>query len=118
MTLHPRSHGALAAALLAFFATRAAAQAVPPVPSPAPTPPGRAQRAAFLEMFARSYFPGRSGQVMVVPREGEILTATNPALQFMHGSPWSYDTRIPMIFWGPRYVRAGRYTEPAAQQDI
>jgi predicted AlkP superfamily pyrophosphatase or phosphodiesterase len=69
-------------------------------------------------MFARAYFPGRSGQIMVVPREGEILTRPGADVPFMHGSPWSYDARIPILFWGPRYVRSARLTEPAAQQDV
>jgi predicted AlkP superfamily pyrophosphatase or phosphodiesterase len=118
MTLHPRHRAGLAAVLLAVSAATAAAQAVAPLPATSAAARARGERTAFLEMFARSYFPGRSGQVMVVPREGEILTATNPALQFMHGSPWSYDTRIPIVFWGPRWVRTGRYTDPAAQQDV
>ena len=46
-------------------------------------------------MFARGYFPGRSGQVFVVPREGDIITERDPLYVFMHGSPWDYDTRIP-----------------------
>jgi hypothetical protein len=29
-----------------------------------------AARQRFLEMFARAYFPGRTGQLMIVPREG------------------------------------------------
>lgn len=119
--LHPRTRAALAFALLALaWTATAAAQAVAPVVSPPPSAATRArvERNTFLEMFARAYFPGRSGQVMVVSREGEILTAPNPALQFMHGGPWSYDTRIPMIFWGPRYVRAGRFLDPASQPDV
>lgn len=112
--------GAVLALLSAPLAGHSALQAVPPVAGPAPESlqHARAERAAFLEMFARAYFPGRSGQIMVVPREGEILTRHGADVPFMHGSPWSYDTRIPMIFWGARYVRAGRYTEPAVQQDV
>ena len=32
-----------------------------------------AERERALSMFARSYFPGRSGQIMIVPREGAIV---------------------------------------------
>src|SRR5262245_60714361 len=113
--------GLLAAlALLAAFALRgplagsAVAQEVPPVE----VPRARAERAAFLEMFARAYFPGRSGQVMVVGREGEILTRHEAEYAFMHGSPWSYDTDIPLVFWGAPFVRSGRYTEPVSQEDV
>ena len=116
--LHPRSVRALALALVsAGLVTTAAAQAVPPVAAPR-SGTGATERASFLEMFARAYYPGRSGQIMIVPREGEILTRPGTDVPFMHGSPWGYDTRIPMIFWGPRYVRSGRRLEAAAQQDI
>jgi type I phosphodiesterase/nucleotide pyrophosphatase len=95
----------------------AAPQAVPPI-APTSAERARTERAALLEMFARAYFPGRSGQVMVVGREGEILTRRGADVPFMHGSPWSYDTDIPLLFWGAPFVRAGRFLEPAAQEDV
>jgi arylsulfatase A-like enzyme len=69
-------------------------------------------------MFARGYFPGRSGQVFYVPRQGDFLVDKDPLYQFMHGSPWPYDTAIPLIFHGRRFVRPGRYDMPAVQQDV
>src|SRR5450631_56773 len=30
----------------------------------------------FLDMFARSYFPGRTSPLLVVPREGDFITPT------------------------------------------
>lgn len=69
-------------------------------------------------MFARGYFPGRSGQVFVVPNEGDIITQRDPLYAFMHGSPWDYDTRIPILFYGAPFIRAGNFTGPAKQQDI
>jgi len=76
-----------------------------------------ANRSRFLEMFARSYFPGRSGQIMVVPREGDIITRDEPDIRYMHGSPWPYDTAIPMFFVG-KAIRPGSYPVPAVQQDV
>jgi hypothetical protein len=86
-----------------------------PAPSAAPTDDGRRQR--WLEMFARGYFPGRSGQVFVVNREGDILTVRDPLSKFMHGSPWDYDTRIPVLFYGAPFIRQGQGRD-AAQQDL
>jgi hypothetical protein len=68
-------------------------------------------------MFARGYFPGRSGQVFVVNREGDIVTERDPLYKFMHGSPWDYDTRIPILFYGAPFVRQG-IGRDAVQQDI
>ncbi len=68
-------------------------------------------------MFARGYFPGRTGQLFVVPREGDILTRPDASVLYMHGSPWEYDTRIPIFFVGAG-VTPGRYVTPALQQDV
>ena len=93
-------------------AARPAATAAPA------TPPASTQRQQWLEMFARGYFPGRSGQVFLVPREGAIITGRDPLYVFMHGSPWDYDTRIPILFYGAPFVLQGRSTEAAKQQDV
>jgi hypothetical protein len=87
-----------------------------PMPAPQSTP--SPQRQQWLEMFARGYFPGRSGQVFVVPREGEVITERDPLYRFMHGSPWDYDTRIPILFYGSPFVKTGDWKDPASQQDI
>src|SRR5690349_6884374 len=78
----------------------------------------RDRKREFLERYARAYYPGRSGQIMLVPREGDFVTLSEPASMFMHGSPWSYDANIPLLFFGPSFVRKGPYADAAAQQDI
>jgi predicted AlkP superfamily pyrophosphatase or phosphodiesterase len=86
------------------------------------TPPATTRatdrRQQWLEMFARGYFPGRSGQIFVVPREGDVITDRDPLYRFMHGSPWDYDTRIPILFYGAPFIRQGTWTDAAVQQDI
>jgi hypothetical protein len=104
------------AALTALASPPLAGQTAAP-PSSAPPPGAAADRAEFLTMFARGYFPSRSGQIMIVPRQGTILTRPEPSVPFMHGSPWPYDRRIPILFAGPG-VTAGRYATAAAQQDV
>ena len=76
-----------------------------------------AARQRFLEMFARSYFPGRTGQLLIVPRDGDFITRPDPNVTYMHGSPWTYDVAIPLMFAGPA-VRTGVYSMWAAQQDV
>ena len=71
----------------------------------------------FLAMFARSYFPGRTGQLLIVPREGDFITRPDQDVPYMHGSPWAYDVAIPLMFVGPA-VRVGTYSMPAVQQDV
>lgn len=91
--------------------------------SPAPPPIASAaarrdSRDGWLEMFARGYYPGRSGQIFVVPRQGDIITDHDPLYGFMHGSPWEYDTHIPLLLYGPPLVKPGVYDAPARQQDL
>ena len=68
-------------------------------------------------MWARAYFPGRTGQLLVVPREGEFITRPDPNYTYMHGSPWPYDVSIPLMFVGPA-VKSGIYSGTATQQDV
>lgn len=35
-----------------------------------------------------------------------------------HGTPYSYDTNVPLMFQGARWIKAGRYTQPAEVVDI
>ncbi len=69
-------------------------------------------------MYARAYYPGRSGQIMLVPRDGDFVTRNEPGYRFMHGSPWRYDANIPSLFFGPPFIRRGTYADIAVQQDI
>jgi len=77
----------------------------------------QATQQRFLDMLARSYFPGRTGQLLIVPREGDFITRLDQDVPYMHGSPWVYDVAIPLMFVGPA-VRVGTYSMPAAQQDV
>src|SRR5512134_3135600 len=54
-------------------------------------PPDSAARQRFLAMFARAYLPGRTGQLLIVPREGDFITRPDSDVAYMHGSPWAYD---------------------------
>jgi type I phosphodiesterase/nucleotide pyrophosphatase len=76
-----------------------------------------AERQRFLEMFARAYFPGRTGQLLIVPREGDFITRPDADVAYMHGSPWGYDVSIPLMFVGPA-VRTAVQAMPAVQQDV
>jgi len=76
-----------------------------------------AARQRFLEMFARAYYPGRTGQLLIVPREGDFITRPEPNYGYMHGSPWAYDVSIPLMFAGPA-VKTGVYSIPVVQQDV
>lgn len=64
---------------------------------------------------ANSYFPGRSGDIFVV--FSPFWIRDFPNLSANHGTPWSFDTRVPLIFMGPGF-KTGVYQTPASPADI
>jgi hypothetical protein len=50
-------------------------------------------------MFARAYFPGRSGQIMIVPREAPSSSHEAIFGEIHARGPWGYDTHI-LFFYG------------------
>ena len=36
----------------------------------------------------------------------------------MHGTPWTYDARVPVMFLGRSWVKGGKYLEKAEPADI
>ncbi len=70
--------------------------------------PDPIKRAAAL-----SYFRGRSGDLIIVPRERWILTTSATT----HGTLYPYDQRVPVILYGPG-VKKGSYSNDATPADV
>jgi predicted AlkP superfamily pyrophosphatase or phosphodiesterase len=68
----------------------------------------RVRRAAAL-----SYFPGRSGDLIIVPRENWIMSSSATT----HGTLYPYDQRVPVIVFG-RGVKRGAYAQEASPADL
>ncbi len=62
---------------------------------------GRVPLSPLAEPLRRSFHPTRSGNVLIVPAPHWYLYHEAHAYAAMHGSPWSYDTFVPMIVAGP-----------------
>lgn len=67
----------------------------------------------MLRAWRLSYYAGRAGDFVVSPRENYLLRATGTT----HGSPYSYDVRVPVVLFGSR-IRSGQYDEAASPADI
>jgi predicted AlkP superfamily pyrophosphatase or phosphodiesterase len=69
---------------------------------------------SLASRVVHGFYPNRSGDVVMVPEPyvyvGEPIRAT-------HGSPYTYDTHVPVMIMG-RGVTAGRYLEEASPADI
>jgi hypothetical protein len=103
---------------LSACAQRAPATVTATAGAPLAAHAGDAQRHTWLQMFARGYFPGRSGQLFFVPHEGDFVVDTDPLYGYMHGSPWPYDSHIPLLIHGQGVIVPGVYDEPVLQQDV
>lgn len=69
-------------------------------------------------MVQRAFMPQRSGDVYYVLRPGFGQTAPGYPLRGMdHGSPWNYDTHVPVLFMG-RGVRKGEVLRRTAITDV
>jgi predicted AlkP superfamily pyrophosphatase or phosphodiesterase len=60
------------------------------------------------------FYPSRSGDVVLVAEPYKLIAESITAT---HGSPYSYDTHVPMVIMGPG-VNPGRYFEAASPADI
>ena len=50
----------------------------------------------------RGYFPGRSPDLMVVPRAPNFFGSFTAQ---SHSGPWDYLQRVPLVFYGPGFIR-------------
>jgi len=67
---------------------------------------------------AASYYPGRSGDLIVVPRPYWMFTTDAKADGgTTHGSSWAYDRRVPVFLMG-QGVKPGQYLQSAGPMDI
>jgi predicted AlkP superfamily pyrophosphatase or phosphodiesterase len=67
---------------------------------------------------AASFYPGRSGDLIVVPRPYYQFAASAARRSgTTHGSPYWYDRRVPLFLLG-RGIKPGHYLDPAEPVDI
>jgi hypothetical protein len=87
-------------------------------PRGAPTVEEMADRlgADVVEHLRRGYFPGRSSDILFVPTpgttvvrwSGEGLGTDLSDPRTTHPTPWDYHQRVPIVLYGPGYIRAGK----------
>jgi predicted AlkP superfamily pyrophosphatase or phosphodiesterase len=66
-----------------------------------------------IRAAALSYFAGRSGDLTVLVKENWIM----PASGTTHGTPYDYDTRVPVILFGAG-IQSGQREEAATPADL
>lgn len=73
----------------------------------------------IFEKVKKSFYKGRSGQIYIVPKPFYYITSKSEyrGSAATHGSPWNYDTYVPIIFVGPG-VQKGFSNIQASPKDI
>lgn len=69
----------------------------------------------FMTGYQRSYFAARSPDVVLRFKEWNLVDARERGTS--HGSPYAYDTHVPVLFFGAG-VRAGLHAQPAGTVDV
>ena len=73
------------------------------------------RRDDYLDLYRRSYHPGRSGDLMLRVQENVLTKSKNTAAG--HGSPYDYDAKIPVIMAGPS-IKNGSTSKEVKMTDI
>jgi predicted AlkP superfamily pyrophosphatase or phosphodiesterase len=103
--------GALAAVRAAVLRVPGMARVI--AKSEAEKPGTRTSKDPILRAAALSYYPGRSGDLLLVTKPNVIFGTTTTT----HGSPYYYDQHVPVILFG-NGVKGGVRTAPATPADV
>lgn len=127
-TVPRRLRAAAAGALGLALAGTGCTSAPPGPPAGAPTVEGMAASLGrdVVSHLARGYVPGRSGEIVLVPRPRNVVVRRGawdpggePGADTSHATPWDYHQRVPIVLYGPGYVRAGlRSARPVDVADL
>lgn len=118
-----------------------AAWAVATAPAPTPfAPPSAAEvqdtRHEFLEDCLHTV-SDRSGDIFFLPKKYNFISGVGPdkvntthvkvngvvrefsGVGISHGAPWDYDRQLPLVWWGPSFIKPGqKLTVRTSQQDV
>jgi len=70
----------------------------------------------FFTAMRRSWHPDVSGDVQYTLKPYWMFGSS--ASIATHGSPYPYDTHVPLLLWGPRWVKAGQVDERVEVVDL
>jgi hypothetical protein len=102
----------------AAYALRSEEVAEGPQAGPPPTLDEMAEQigAQVMSLIYRGHVAGSSGEIMLVPKphhfligewDPSLLLSNTPILTTSHPNPWNYIVRVPIMLWGPTWIRSG-----------
>ncbi len=81
-----------------------------------PAPTGSPRDSSLRVLLRRSFLPGRSGDILVAFKPWTVIGVPPTEWPTGHGTPYAYDRRVPLIFWGP--WKASQRSEPVRTVDL
>jgi predicted AlkP superfamily pyrophosphatase or phosphodiesterase len=75
---------------------------------------GSPAAAPYFAAMRRSWHRVRSGDVQYALRPNWMFGSATAT----HGSPHDYDTHVPLLFWGPRWIKAQAVAAPVDAVDV
>ena len=70
----------------------------------------------FLDQARKSWYPDRAAPVQVIVKAGRLF-GSRP-VGSSHGTPYPYDTHVPLLAWGPKWVGQGEVDTRVEVADI
>ena len=74
---------------------------------------GMVQQDAIGRAFSLGFFAPRSGNLAILQEPYYLFDTTGTS----HGTPYGYDTHVPLIFWGAG-IKPGAYERAVAINDV
>jgi len=72
----------------------------------------------FGLLAERSWNRQLSGDVFIIQKQGWYLFGESGEYCTTHGSPWSYDTHVPLVLMGKDWIKPGEYGQPVEIVDL
>lgn len=69
-----------------------------------------------LNAMRKSWDPERAAPLQIVIKPYWLLSSSSRGTS--HGTPWDYDTHVPLLGWGPRWLGQGEVKAPVGVVDI
>ena len=75
---------------------------------------GQLPQTRMAKSIALGFHPQRNGNLVIL---SEPYYFFGRSIATTHGTPYNYDTHVPVMLWGPG-IRPGRYHQPSSPADI
>jgi len=79
---------------------------------------GQVPPTRFGVLAARSWHRQLSGDLFVIQHPGWYLFNTPDEHCVTHGSPWTYDTHVPLMLMGRQWIKPGQYNQSIEVVDL